>query len=61
MKPETVVLGIHQAEPGTGITSAERDLYRKAGIQILVLPEYFWVRPADKNHRDVAGHFDQDM
>lgn len=61
MKPESVQLGIHQAEPGSGITPAERERYRVAGIQILVFPEYFWVRTEDRNHREVAAHFGEDM
>jgi predicted amidohydrolase len=61
MKPSTVRVAIHQAEPGTGLAPREGDRYREAGVQILVLPEYFWVRPADEDHTQVARHFDEDM
>jgi predicted amidohydrolase len=61
VKPASVRVGIHQAQPGSGITPEERGRYRAAGIQILVFPEYFWVRPEDENHADVAAHCDQDL
>lgn len=57
----TVRIGIHQAEPGSGVTVRERDAYREAGVQILVLPEYFWVRPGDRDHYDVARHYEEDL
>jgi predicted amidohydrolase len=57
----TVRIGIHQAEPGSGITVRERDAYREAGVEILVLPEYFWVRPGDRDHLDAARHHDEDL
>jgi len=56
-----VIIGIHQAEPGSGITETEREHYRQSGVRILVLPEYFWVRPADRDHRDSAAHARQDL
>ena len=61
MKPASVRVGIHQAQPGSGIAPGERDRYRAAGIQALVFPEYFWVRPADRDHTDVAAHLDEDL
>ena len=61
MKPSSVRVAIHQAEPGTGIPPEERDRYRDAGVQILVFPEYFWVRPTDKDHVQATRHFDEDM
>jgi len=61
MSPRTVPVGIHQAPPGSGITAAELDHYRRAGVRILVLPEYFWVRPEDADHRDAAGHTAEDL
>lgn len=61
MKPSGVRVGIHQAEPGTGIRPAELAAYRKAGVQVLVLPEYFWVRPQDTSHQDASSHFEDDM
>jgi predicted amidohydrolase len=54
-------IGIHQAEPGSGITDLERDRYRQAGVRVLVLPEYFWVRPQDRDHRNSAGHAVEDL
>lgn len=61
MSPKTVQVGIHQAPPGSGITAAERKHYRRSGVRILVLPEYFWVRPEDTDHRDTAGHTPEDL
>jgi predicted amidohydrolase len=57
----TLRIGIHQAEPGSGITVRERDAYREAGVEILVLPEYFWVRPGDRDHHDAARHYEEDL
>lgn len=54
-------IAIHQAEPGSGITPEERARYRQAGVRILVLPEYFWVRPGDADHRAAANHADEDL
>ena len=56
-----LIIGIHQAEPGSGITDVERERYRQAGVRVLVLPEYFWVRPEDKDHRDSAAHAGDDL
>jgi len=56
-----LTIGIHQAEPGSGVTDAERDRYRQAGVRVLVLPEYFWVRPQDRDHRDSAAHAAEDL
>ena len=56
-----LTIGIHQAEPGSGVTGSERDRYRQAGVRVLVLPEYFWVRPQDRDHRDSAAHAAQDL
>jgi predicted amidohydrolase len=61
MKPSKVRIGIHQAEPGTGVTPEEQAAYREAGVGILVLPEYFWVRPGDASHQDAAAHFEEDL
>ena len=58
---EHLIIGIHQAEPGSGITDAERERYRQAGVQILVLPEYFWVRERDANHLATADHAQEDL
>jgi predicted amidohydrolase len=54
-------IAIHQAEPGSGITPEERARYRQAGVRILVLPEYFWVRPGDADHRAAASHAEEDL
>src|SRR5512147_2566679 len=56
-----LTIGIHQAEPGSGITDEERTRYRQAGVGVLVLPEYFWVRPRDGDHRESADHAAQDL
>jgi len=56
-----VRVGLHQAEPGSGIHPGEMDRYRAAGIEILVLPEYFWVRPGDKSHTDTLAHTAEDL
>jgi len=56
-----LTIGIHQAEPGSGITQEEQDRYRQAGVRVLVLPEYFWVRPQDRDHRDSAAHAGEDL
>jgi predicted amidohydrolase len=61
VKPVSVRVGIHQAQPGTGITSDERAFYRERDIDMLVLPEYFWVRPGDADHRQAAAHFAEDL
>lgn len=61
MSRTSIVVGLHQAQPGTGVTTAEIAAYREAGVRILVLPEYFWVREEDSDHRAAAAHFDQDM
>ena len=61
MKPKTVRVGIHQAAPGTGVTDTERARYRDGGIEMLVLPEYYWVRPTDRDHRSVAAHANEDL
>ena len=58
---EPLIVGIHQAEPGSGIADAERERYRQAGVQVLVLPEYFWVRPGDAHHRAAADHALEDL
>jgi predicted amidohydrolase len=54
-------VGIHQAEPGSGITPAERAVYREAGVEVLVLPEYFWARPGDADHVAASSHYDDDL
>lgn len=56
-----LTIGIHQAEPGSGIADLERERYRQAGVRVLVLPEYFWVRPQDRDHRDSAAHAGEDL
>lgn len=61
MKPESVRVGLHQAAPGTAITDEERARYRDGGIEVLVLPEYYWVRPTDDDHRAVAAHAEEDL
>jgi predicted amidohydrolase len=61
VRPASVRVGIHQAQPGSGITPEERGRYRTAGIEILVFPEYFWVRSGDRDHGDVAAHADEDL
>jgi len=61
VKPSTIRIGIHQAEPGTGVRPGELDAYRDAGVGILVLPEYFWVRPGDASHEDAGAHFEEDL
>lgn len=61
MKPASVRVGIHQAEPGTGISPAERARYRDAAIEAIVFPEYFWVRAEDHDHHAAAAHFAEDM
>jgi len=61
MKPSTIRIGIHQAEPGTGVRPEELAAYRDAGVGILVLPEYFWVRPGDASHQNAGAHFEEDL
>ncbi len=61
MASTSLRIGIHQAQPGSGVTAAERARYRETGVQVLVFPEYFWVRPEDRDHRDVAGHYEDDL
>lgn len=54
-------IGIHQAEPGSGVSDQERSYYRQAGVRVLVLPEYFWVRPGDADHLGAAAHAAEDL
>ena len=61
MTPRTVRVGIHQAEPGSGMTEAEHARYREARIEILVFPEYYWVRPEDTDHHQAAAHAEEDL
>lgn len=61
MTRRSVRVGIHQAEPGSGLKPAERAYYRDAGVQILVFPEYFWVRPGDEDHHQAASHTMEDL
>lgn len=61
MRPHQIRVGIHQAEPGSGILPAERERYRQEGVQILVLPEYFWIRPGDTGHESAALHAEEDL
>ena len=61
MPEKTIRVGIHQAEPGTGLRQEERFFYRESGVEILVLPEYFWIRPGDDDHGEAARHFREDM
>ena len=61
MNRKSLRVAIHQAEPGTGITADELTGYREAGIEALVFPEYFWVRPEDHDHLAAAAHFAEDM
>ena len=56
-----LTVGLHQAEPGTGLRDEERAFYREQGIDLLVFPEYFWVRPDDAGHADAAAHADEDL
>lgn len=61
MSEPSIRVGIHQAEPGTGLRPEERAFYRESGVRILVLPEYFWIRPGDGDHGEAARHFREDM
>jgi len=61
MKPSAVRVGIHQAEPGSGLRPEEIARYRQQGARILVFPEYFWVRPGDTSHRDAGAHYEEDL
>jgi predicted amidohydrolase len=58
---ESVRVGIHQAEPGSGIEPGALARYLEAGVRVLVFPEYFWARPADRDHRDTALHSEEDL
>jgi predicted amidohydrolase len=61
MTRQSVRVGIHQAEPGSGLSPTERAHYRDAGVEILVFPEYFWVRPGDEDHHQAASHTVEDL
>jgi predicted amidohydrolase len=61
MERRLLRVGIHQAPPGSGITPAERSHYRSSGIEVLILPEYFWVRPGDEHHGHAARHAEEDL
>ena len=50
-----------KATIGRRITSREIRAYRAEGVRILVLPEYFWVRPEDSNHAAVSAHYEEDL
>jgi predicted amidohydrolase len=56
-----LVVGLHQGEPGSGLLPGERDFYRASGIDLLVFPEYFWVRPEDQGMADSAAHGEEDL
>lgn len=61
MTRKHVRVGIHQAEPGTGFGPEARRSHLDAGVEVLVFPEYFWVRTDDRDHRDAAEHADRDL
>lgn len=61
MATRVLRVGIHQKEPGSGLSPAELSRYRDAGVELLVLPEYFWVREGDADHRAAAGHHHEDL
>ena len=49
-----------QAEPGSGIGRDALGALGAISPDIIVLPEYFWVRPADGDAREASRHFDDD-
>ena len=57
---DILVIGLHQAAPGTGLAPEVLDFYARERVQLLVLPEYFWVRPSDANHAEAARHAAED-
>lgn len=54
-------VGIHQAEPGSPLDAAALAPYREAGVELLVLPEYFWVRRDDTSHRAAVVRFEENL
>lgn len=52
----SVRVGILQAEPAGGIRAGEIEKFRQSGVQILVLPEYFWLESDDRDHGHAARH-----
>jgi predicted amidohydrolase len=59
--PRRVRIGVHQAPPGSGFTARDRDAYQAERVQIVVFPEYYWVRGTDADHRASAAHTAEDL
>ena len=54
-------VGLHQASPGSGFSDKDESFYLSRNIDVLVLPEYFWVRNSDQSHSDALLHAQEDL
>ncbi len=61
MPPQTLRVGIHQAPPGSGLGRDVLANFSDQGARVVVLPEYFWVRPDDRDHVAAASHMTRDL
>lgn len=52
---------VWQARAGRGVTAADLGRLDALRPDLIVLPEYFWVRPGDGGPADVADHADEDL
>lgn len=56
--PRKLSIGMLQAEPHGVILPAEVAAFQVANIDLLILPEYFWLETEDETHRDALDHFE---
>jgi predicted amidohydrolase len=59
-KRRLVRVVLHQAEPGSGFPPITLEALRALEPGVVVLPEYFWVRPEDRSARDASAHSQAD-
>lgn len=50
-----------QLRPGGGAAAVPVGRLADAGVDLVVLPEYYWVRPADRDVREAAAHAAEDL
>ena len=54
--PSFIRVGVLQAPPAEGVREDEIARFREGGVQLLALPEYFWIEPDDRDHRHAGRH-----
>jgi predicted amidohydrolase len=59
-REKTLTVAVWQAEPGSGIGSRALGALGAISPDLIVLPEYFWVRPEDKDANEASRHYDED-